>query len=241
MKKMLVVSAHPGDVLWRCAGAVAKHIQNGGEARIVSLTYGIAGESVALWKQPDMNWDKAKAIRTAQFEKVREVLGAQSAEIWDQNEYPFRPTLGDMYQLAGYLRIYQPDIVLTHHSSDPLNPDHGSILQYVMDSLEIANADGIQIDGTTPGFPRPAIYCFEPHASEASDFKPNVFIDLTDVWDIKDRAMACMEDKASIRKAYTERAVLRATNAKSFGRSGCKYAEAYRAVYPFARSGNFPE
>ena len=29
-KKMLVVSAHPGDVLWRCSGAIGKHTQLGG-------------------------------------------------------------------------------------------------------------------------------------------------------------------------------------------------------------------
>ncbi len=241
MKKMLVVSAHPGDVLWRCAGAVAKHVQGGGEACIVSLSYGIAGESVGLWKMPDMTWDKARGIRDTQFANVRDALGAASAEIWDLPEYPFRPELADMYRLAKLMREYQPEIVLTHHPKDPLNPDHGSILQYVLDSMEIANADGIEIEGTKPGCPRAAIYCFEPHASEASDFKPDVFIDLTDVWEIKDKAMACMEDKAGIRKAYTQRAELRATNAKSFGRSGCKYAEAYASIYPFARSGNFPE
>lgn len=29
-KKMLVVSAHPGDVLWRCSGAIGKRTQLGG-------------------------------------------------------------------------------------------------------------------------------------------------------------------------------------------------------------------
>lgn len=237
--RLLVVSAHPGDVLWRCAGAVAKHVKEGGEARIISLSYGIAGESVALWKQEGMTAEKAKQIRVEQMENAAKVLGA-SCEIWDLPEYPFRPTIEDMYRLAAVLRTYQPGIVLTHHDSDPLNPDHGLILDFVKNAVEIAGADGIRIEGTVPGFDRPEIYCFEPHASEASDFKPNVFIDITDVWEVKDAAMACMPDKAGIRKAYTERAILRATNAKSFGRKGCKYAEAYRAFLPFARGGGFP-
>ena len=44
-KKMLVVSAHPGDVLWRCSGAIAKHVKLGGTVDVVVLTMGTGGEA----------------------------------------------------------------------------------------------------------------------------------------------------------------------------------------------------
>ena len=241
MGKMLVVSAHPGDVLWRCAGAVAKNIKEGGEVRIISLSYGSAGESVALWDEDGMTYEKVKKTRDKQFSEAQKILGVEEAEIWGLDEYPMLPTREDMRRLAKCLREFQPDTILTHFNCDSLNPDHGSVLKYVMDSMEIAGGNGIYIAGTVPSFPRATIYCFEPHVPEASGFQPNVFVDISDVWEIKDKVMACMSDKANIRKMYTDRAVLRAQNAKSFGRKNCEYAEAYWSVYPFAKTGNFPQ
>ena len=49
-KKMLVVAAHPGDVLWRCSGAIAKHVKLGGIVDTVVLTYGTGGEANELFE-----------------------------------------------------------------------------------------------------------------------------------------------------------------------------------------------
>ena len=44
-KSGLVVTAHPGDFVWRAGGAIALHAAKGYRIKIVCLSYGERGES----------------------------------------------------------------------------------------------------------------------------------------------------------------------------------------------------
>ncbi len=235
---MLVISAHPGDLLWRCSGSVAKHTKNGGEVQVIILTYGTGGEANDLMTT-GMDIETAKKVRKRDTTKVAEILGVNQIDFWDLQDYPLEMDRDSLKKLAAYYRNYQPDFILTHHNKDILNPDHGSVLNYVILAAELAGGYGIEIEGTTPGLKRTPIFCFEPHASEFNNFQPNVFVDISEVIDLKKQAMSCFEGKAKLAESYEKRAEIRASNASSFGRRGCQYAEAYQAVYPFAMSGDF--
>ena len=63
--KLLVVSAHSADFVWRAAGAIATMTANGGVATVVSLSFGERGESGELWKQEEQTVENVKAIRRA--------------------------------------------------------------------------------------------------------------------------------------------------------------------------------
>lgn len=236
-KKMLVVSAHPGDVLWRCSGAIAKHVQLGGTVDVVVVTYGTGGEANELLKT-GMTVSEAKELRKKDMTRAAEILGVSCIEFWDMKDYRFEITQDKIMKLAEFIRKSRPDLILTHHAIDILNPDHGKMLEYVNMSLEVATGFGVEIPGTAPASRAP-IFCFEPHDSESNGFIPNLFVDISDVIEIKKAAMACFELKAHLAASYVERAKYRAVNAGSFGRKGCKYAEAYQAVYPVAADGYF--
>ena len=238
---MLIVAAHPGDLLWRCSGAAARHVQLGGTVDIVVATYGTGGEANELMKLPGMTVEECKRRRKADTEKAAGILGARSIEFYDLQDYPFQPDREAHLRLAKKIRQIRPDLILTHHGKDDLNPDHGAVLPYVLVSCEIAGGYGIQIEGTLPGAGgRTPVFCFEPHASEINGFRPDVFIDVTDVMEIKKAAMACFEGKKSLAERYVQRALVRADNARSYGRTECRYAEAYQSVYPAAQDGYFP-
>lgn len=237
-KKMLVIGAHPGDILWRCSGAIAKHVSLGGQVDVVVLTYGTGGEANELWSAGFDTVEKVKEQRTKDFSKAMDILGVSRFEFWDMQDYRFEITQDKIYKLAGFIRESRPDLILTHHGKDILNPDHGTILPFVNMGLEIATGKGIKIAGTEPA-ERAPIFCFEPHASEANGFNPNLFVDITDVIEIKKAAMATFSLKAALAESYLNRAKYRAVNAGSFGRKGCKYAEAYEAIYPVAQDGYF--
>ena len=51
-RKLLVVSAHSADFVWRAAGAIATTTANGGTATVVSLSFGERGESGELSTAP---------------------------------------------------------------------------------------------------------------------------------------------------------------------------------------------
>lgn len=236
-KKMLVVAAHPGDVLWRCSGAIAKHVKLGGTVDVIVCTYGTGGEANELFKA-GYTVESAKKQRFDDFSKAMEILGVSFWENWDMQDYQFEITRDKVYKLAGFIRRSRPDLILTHHEKDILNPDHGTIFPYVVMSLETATGQGIFIEGTEPA-ERAPIYCFEPHASEVNGFNPNIFIDITDVIETKKAAMATFELKAPLAESYVLRARIRGQNATSFGRKGCRYAEAYEHIYPIAQDGFF--
>lgn len=75
--KMLVVAAHPGDVLWRCSGAIAKHVKLGGIVDVVVLTYGTGGEANELFKA-GYTVEQAREQRMKILPNPRKFLGYPS-------------------------------------------------------------------------------------------------------------------------------------------------------------------
>ncbi len=51
-KRLLVVSAHAADYVWRAGGTIAHYIQKGAPVRVIVLSLGVRGESNHLWKTP---------------------------------------------------------------------------------------------------------------------------------------------------------------------------------------------
>ena len=72
-KKMLVVSAHAADYVWRAGGTIAKYIKGGAEVHVVVLSFGSRGESNDLWKKEGATLESVKAAVLA---AVKEVVGA---------------------------------------------------------------------------------------------------------------------------------------------------------------------
>src|SRR3982074_798818 len=69
MKTGLVVSAHPGDFVWRAGGAIALHAKKGYRVKIVCLSYGERGESQFAWKEPGASLASVKAGRKDEGER----------------------------------------------------------------------------------------------------------------------------------------------------------------------------
>ena len=83
----------------------------------------------------------------------------------------------------------------------------------------------------------PQLYLFEPHQTEQMGWKPDVFLDITPVWEKKRAAIECMEGQEHLWEYYTRVAQNRANHFKrnSGGQAGgrdCKYAEGFQSVFP---------
>jgi 4-oxalomesaconate hydratase len=86
-RKLLIVGAPSGDFVWRAAGAIAAATSQGGEARVVALSYGERGESGDLWNESDQTIENVKWLRHEQAEEAARVIGA-GFECWDLGDYP---------------------------------------------------------------------------------------------------------------------------------------------------------
>jgi 4-oxalomesaconate hydratase len=227
---MLVISAHAADFVWRAGGAIALCASRGCRARVLCLSFGERGESEKLWKQPGMTLEQVKRTRQRESEKAADVLGAE-IRFFDVGDYPLVRTSELVDQLVQEFRQVQPTVVLTHSFSDPYNGDHSEASRLALDSRVYAQAAGYPSDSKKLG--APPVFLFEPHQTEMSEFKPQVLLDITSVFDLKRRAMECMEAQEYLWEYYTDVARRRGSQAvRNSGKTEIKYAEAYQRVYP---------
>jgi len=229
-KSLLVVSAHAADFVWRAGGAIALYAQRGYRVRILCLSYGEHGESERLWRQPGMTLDCVKTSRRAESERAAGILGAE-IRFFDCGDYPLRPTDQTVHDMVAEFRDLQPACVLTHSFADPYNFDHPEAANLTLRTRVYAQAAGYPADGKKLG--APPVFLFEPHQPEQCDFKPQVLLDITPVFEVKRQAMESMEAQEHLWEYYTELARRRGTQAvRNSGRKEIKYAEAFQRVYP---------
>ena len=74
-KRILVVSAHAADYVWRSGGTIAKYIKHGANVDVVVLSFGVRGESAAQWKKEGATYDTVKQNRLEETTKAAEILG----------------------------------------------------------------------------------------------------------------------------------------------------------------------
>lgn len=229
-KTILVVSAHAADFVWRAGGAIALYALRGYRVRILCLSYGEHGESERLWRQPAMTLDVVKNSRRAESEKAAEILGAE-IRFLDIGDYPLRPTEETVREMVLEFRSLQPDFVLTHSFADPYNFDHPEAANLTLRTRVYAQAAGYPAEGKKLGVP--PVFMFEPHQPEQCEFKPQVLLDITPVFDVKRKAMESMEAQEHLWDYYTDLAKRRGTQAvRNSGRKEIRFAEAYQRVYP---------
>jgi len=229
-KSILVVSAHAADFVWRAGGAIALYSQRGYRVRILCLSYGERGESERLWREPGMTLERVKTSRRAESVKAAGILGAE-IRFFDSGDYPIRPSEETVHEMVLEYRNHQPEFVLTHSFADPYNFDHPDATDLTLRTRVYAQAAGYPAEGKKLG--APPVFIFEPHQPEQCEFKPQLLLDITPVYDIKRKAMESMEAQEHLWEYYSDLARRRGTQAvRNSGRKEIQYAEAYQRVYP---------
>jgi len=234
-KTALIVSAHSADFVWRCGGAIALHAKLGYQVTVVCLSYGERGESAKLWKLPDMTLDKVKTERRKEAENAAKALNAHDIQFFDLGDYPLDMDRDAKYKLVDVIRQVQPQFMMSHSHYDPYNTDHSYATKVAMECRMIAQAWGHNPEEKVLGAPQ--LYLFEPHQTEQMGWKPDVFLDITDVWDNKRAAIECMQGQEHLWNYYTNVAQNRGNHFRrnSGGMAGgrpAQYAEGFQSVYP---------
>jgi 4-oxalomesaconate hydratase len=233
-RKVLVVSGHAADFVWRAGGTIAKYIMRGVPVKIIVLSYGVRGESNDLWDQKGQTAENVKQIRRSEASQAAECLGANDIEFWDIPDYYM--DLEDnsvLEKMARLIRGYAPHHIITHGELDLLNPDHDAVNRFVFKASVLAISNGVQFEGTQTS-KQCRIFGFEPHQSEICNFKPEVIIDITESMEKKKAAMNCYKAQSHLIEYYTVRTFIRGNHARRL--SGCKdykFAEAFTRRFPY--------
>jgi 4-oxalomesaconate hydratase len=230
-RTLLVVSAHSADFVWRAAGAIAKVVENGGTAHVVSLSYGERGESGELWKEEGQTEENVKRIRHGEALTAAMSLGAEDFRSLDLGDYPLVVDAVAVEILTGLIRQIEPHVILTHAARDPFNPDHAVAYDATVQARQLASGAGVASAFKT--IAPPELLLFEPHQPELCGFVPTTFLDITSVWEKKLAAMEAMGAQSYLKQYYAERAEHRANHARRIsGRKDIHYAEAFQREIP---------
>jgi 4-oxalomesaconate hydratase len=230
---VLVVSAHAGDFVWRAGGAIAVAAARGAAVTVLCLSYGERGESAKAWRE-GRRLEEIKAIRREEASQAARVLGAV-IEFADAGDYPLRESDELIDQIVRCYRRVQPAVVLTHPLADPYNGDHPAAARMALNARVYAQAMGYDAPGEPLG--APPVYFFEPHQPEMCDFKPQVLLDITDVFGVKRAAMECLKAQQHMWDYYTDLARRRGVQLQrnagpNLGLPHDTMAEAYMRLYP---------
>jgi 4-oxalomesaconate hydratase len=200
---------------------------------IACLSFGERGESASLWRQ-GRSLAEVKAVRREEGEKAAGALGAEVV-FFDAGDYPLTETPELIQSLIDLYRGLQPAVVLTHAPKDPYNIDHPVAGEIALKARILAQAPGVPGEGEVIG--APPVFCFEPHQPEVCDFRPDVLLDITPVWEQKLAAMRSLGAQGHLVDYYTDLGRRRGVQAKrnsgpNLGLPVDAYAEAYQRVYP---------
>ncbi|GAA3141380.1 PIG-L deacetylase family protein [Nonomuraea salmonea] len=232
-RTLLVISAHAGDFVWRAAGAIALATSRGERAKVVCLSFGERGESAKAWRAGH-SLQEIKAIRREEAQNAAAALGAE-IEFLDAGDYPLLESRELVDRLVRVYRDLEPDVVLTHPPADPYNGDHPAAARMALQARVLAQAAGYDAPGEPLG--APPVFFFEPHQPEQCDFKPDVLLDITPVFDKKRKAMECLPAQQHMWDYYTDLAKRRGVQLKrnagpNLGLPHATMGEAYMRLYP---------
>ena len=231
-KSALVVTAHPGDFVWRAGGAIALHAAKGFQIKIACLSYGERGESQFAWKKSGVSMADVKAQRRDEAERAAAILGA-GIEFFDAGDYPLRGTDAILDRLVDFYHEFKPSFVLTHSLRDPYNVDHPEATRLAQEARIIAQAAGHKPDPDR-AYSAPPVFLFEPHQPEQCDFRPNVILNIDDVWEKKRAAFEVLAAQKHLWEYYTRVALNRGMQGGRNSGRAMTYGEAYQRLFPEA-------
>ncbi len=231
-KAALVVTAHPGDFVWRAGGAIALHAAKGYRVKIACLSYGERGESQFAWKKANVSLSEVKTQRKDEASRAAALLGAE-IEFFDAGDYPLRGTEAMIDRLVEINHELKPSFILTHSLEDPYNIDHPEAARLAQEARIIAQAAGHKPDPART-YAAPPVFLFEPHQPEMCNFKPNVILNIDSVWDRKREAFEILAAQKHLWEYYTRVALNRGMQGGRNSGRAMTYGEAYQRLFPMA-------
>jgi 4-oxalomesaconate hydratase len=231
-KSGLVITAHPGDFVWRAGGAIALHAKRGYRMKIVCMSFGERGESQFAWKKAGVAMTDVKAGRRDEAQRAADILGAE-IEFFDCGDYPLRPTPEMLDRTIDIFRELKPAFVLTHALEDPYNFDHPVAAHFAQEARVIAQAAGHKPDPDR-AYAAPPLFLFEPHQPEQCNFKPQVILNIDEVWEQKYKAFQVLAAQKHLWEYYSRVALNRGVQGGRNSGKPMTYGEAYQRVFPEA-------
>ncbi|MGE5647354.1 MAG: PIG-L deacetylase family protein [Acidobacteriota bacterium] len=174
--RVIVFGAHPDDCDETAGGTAAKFAALGHAVKFVSLTNGDAGH------QSEGGGALAKRRRAEAQESGRR-LGIAEYVTLDNHDGELLPTLQVREQVIREIRRWNADIVMAPRPND-YHPDHRYTGVLIQDAAYMVMVPNVAPD-TPPLRKNPVFLYVEDGFQRPNPFRPDIAVDITDVWEKK--------------------------------------------------------
>jgi LmbE family N-acetylglucosaminyl deacetylase len=226
---VLSIHAHPDDQEFTVAGTLAKWARTGTRVVTVCITSGGAGSNQST--PPDMTREALTAVREAEQRAACRVLGVAEVVFLGYEDGLLEPSLALRRDLTRLIRRYRPDAVVCgdptvrYYGATYLNhPDHRAAADAALDAV-------FPSAGTRFIFPELLAEGLPPHHVPAvfihGSTRPDTFIDITDVLDVK---VAALREHRSQMGDWDPTDMLTRWAREQGRRRGLRAAEAFRRM-----------
>ena len=179
--KLLILGAHPDDAEFHAGGLASLYRSHGHVVKMVSVSNGAAGHHA---RPPE----ELIPLRRAEAEAAGRVIGA-NYEVWKYPDSEVQPTLDLRRQIITELRVFRPDLVLTHRISD-YHPDHRAVGQAVQDAAYLVTVPNVLTN--VPHLKTCPVILYLPDLFlRPCPLRPDVVIDTADQVDTVVSMLAC--------------------------------------------------
>jgi LmbE family N-acetylglucosaminyl deacetylase len=205
IRRVLVITAHPDDSEFGAGGTLAKLVKEGKEVALVVVTNGDKGSSDRA-----MTSARLTAIRAEEQRQASRTLGVEQVTFLGYPDGEVEDTRQVRCDVAREIRRHRPDLVICQNPRRTYNlgashRDHRTVGGVVLDCVYPLARDHLAFPELLPEF--------EPHKVREVYVmqwqNPHVVMDISDVMDLKIRALAChasqFKDFAAVEKRVRER------------------------------------
>jgi LmbE family N-acetylglucosaminyl deacetylase len=229
---ILAIGAHPDDIEMQCAGTLALYAAAGHKVFIAVATNGNVGS-------PTLSRDEIAAVRKAEQAASCAIIGAEMIwmdfdDEWLMNDRVTRTRFIDAIRQAN------PDVMFIHGPTD-YHPDHRIAGQVAEDARIPASVR--LVETVLPHINKiPHVFYMDNPAGV--DFVPEVYVDISSVFETKRQMLLCHESQDTWLRAiygeHTSIADMMTDNAKARGLAGgYPLAEGFREVKTYPRTGTY--
>ena len=227
MKKFLVVSPHPDDVDFSCAGTVSKLVKEGNRVEELIVSDGSKGIH-----KTGFGGDKLVELRKKEQRNAGKVLGVKEVSFFGETDGEVENTKNLRKKLVAFIRQRKPDVVMCPEPfvfrfdrAGILHRDHRNTGEAVFDAVYPAA-------GNTSFFPELLKKNLKPHSVQELWFwgssKPNLVIDISKTIHQKIQALSCHASQIRDMQAVESRIK---EWARIMGKGKhMRYAEAFRTL-----------
>lgn len=227
MKKFLVISPHPDDLDFGCAGTIARLVKEGNKVEELIISDGSKGSHAV-----EFRGKKLALLREKEQGRAAKTLGVDHVYFLREIDGEVENTKHLRKRLVAFMRQRKPEVVM---SPEPfllrtdragiLHRDHREAAQAVFDAVYPAV-------GNVSFFPELLRKNLKPHTVQEIWFwgslKPNLVIDISKTIEQKIRALLCHQTQIKDSKAVESR--IREWARNTGKKKKMKYAEGFRVL-----------